>query len=82
VREPHEWQIGRIPGARLVPLGTVAESLGGFDRTRDTVVYCKGGARSARAARQLAEAGFDRVWNLTGGILRWSDEVDPSVPKY
>jgi adenylyltransferase/sulfurtransferase len=82
VRETHEWEIGRIPGARLVPLGTLADALESLDRSGEIVVYCKGGTRSAKAARQLHAAGFTRVWNLTGGILRWSDDVDGSVPKY
>ena len=82
VREPHEWAIGRIPGARLVPLGTLTEALPTLDSARDIVVHCKGGARSAAAVRQLQAAGFRRVWNLAGGITRWSDEVDPTVPKY
>jgi molybdopterin/thiamine biosynthesis adenylyltransferase/rhodanese-related sulfurtransferase len=82
VREPHEWAIARIPGARLVPLGTFTESLSSFDSARDIVVTCKMGGRSAKAVRQLQAAGFKKVWNLAGGILRWSDDVDPSVPKY
>lgn len=82
VREPQEWALGRIPGARLVPLGTLASALGSLDGAREVVVYCKGGVRSARAARQLQAAGFRRVANLTGGILRWSQEVDPSIPQY
>jgi rhodanese-related sulfurtransferase len=82
VREPHEWEVTRIDGARLVPLGTVSELLHTFDRTRDIVVHCKGGVRSAKAVRQLLDAGYTRVWNLSGGILRWSDDVDPTVPKY
>jgi len=82
VREPHEWEIGHISGARLVPLATLPAALHTIDSSRDVVVYCKGGTRSARAARQLREAGFRRVWNLTGGITRWSDDVDPDVPKY
>ena len=82
VREPSEWAIGRLPGAKLVPLGTLPEAAAGFDPSRDVVVYCKGGVRSAKAVRQLQEKGFRRVANLTGGILRWSDEVDPTVPKY
>lgn len=82
VREPQEWALGRIPGARLVPLGTLASALGSLDGAREVVVYCKGGVRSAKAARQLQEAGFRRVANLTGGILRWSQEVDPSIPQY
>lgn len=82
VREPHEWEIARIPGARLIPLGTLAESLATIDRTREIVVHCKGGSRSAKAVRQLIDAGFPNVTNLAGGITRWSDEVDPEVAKY
>jgi adenylyltransferase/sulfurtransferase len=82
VREPHEWDIARIEGARLAPLSRFAESLRTFDSARDVVLYCKSGGRSAKAVRQLQEAGFRRVWNLQGGILRWSEEIDPSVPRY
>jgi adenylyltransferase/sulfurtransferase len=82
VREPHEWEIARIPGARLVPLGTLSEALPSFDSAREIVVHCKGGTRSAKAVRQLQAAGFKRVSNLAGGITRWSDEVDSRVPKY
>jgi len=82
VREPHEWEIARIPGARLEPLGALAGALHSLDSARDIVVYCKGGTRSAAAVRQLQAAGFRRVWNLAGGITRWSNDVDPSVPKY
>jgi adenylyltransferase/sulfurtransferase len=82
VREPHEWDICRIEGARLAPLSSFAESLRTLDSARDVVLYCKSGVRSARALKQLQAAGFKRVWNLAGGILRWSDDVDPSVPKY
>jgi len=82
VREPHEWAIAKIPGARLVPLSAFTDSLHQFDSARDIVVHCKMGGRSAKAVRQLQAAGFKKVWNLAGGILRWSDEVDPKVPKY
>ncbi|HEY9427680.1 MAG TPA: molybdopterin-synthase adenylyltransferase MoeB [Gemmatimonadaceae bacterium] len=82
VREPHEWEIARIPGARLIPLGTLAEALPTLDRTREIVVHCKGGGRSARAVRQLLDAGFVSVTNLAGGITRWSEDVDPGVAKY
>jgi sulfur-carrier protein adenylyltransferase/sulfurtransferase len=81
VREPYEWEIGRIPGARLIPLGTLQAATGSLDASRDIVVYCKSGQRSGRAAEYLRGAGF-RVANLVGGILRWSDEVDPGVAKY
>lgn len=82
VREPMEWEICRIEGARLVPLPSFAEALSSMDSSRDIVVYCWVGARSAQAVRQLQAAGFRRVWNLVGGIDRWSEEVDPSVPRY
>jgi adenylyltransferase/sulfurtransferase len=82
VREPYEWEIGKIPSARLIPLGTLQRQLDSLDRGRQVVVYCRSGVRSAHAAAQLRHAGFPRVLNLTGGILRWSDEVDPSIPKY
>ena len=82
VREPQEWAIAQIPGARLIPLGTLPGVVGSLNSNREVVVYCKGGVRSARAAAQLRAAGFRRVSNLTGGILRWSKDVDPSVPTY
>jgi adenylyltransferase/sulfurtransferase len=82
VREPREWEIARIEGARLVPLATLPDEMTRMERGADIVVYCKTGARSANAARQLRAAGFTRVRNLTGGIRRWSEEVDPSVPRY
>ena len=81
VREPYEWEIGRLPGARLIPLGDLAGAMSALDSRRDIVVYCRSGVRSADATRRLRAAGF-RATNLAGGILRWSDEVDPSVPKY
>ena len=82
VREPWEWEVARIPGARLVPLGELAAALPTLDPAREIVVHCKGGTRSARAVEALREAGFARARNLAGGILRWSDEVDGTVPKY
>ncbi len=82
VREPNEWEIGRIDGARLAPLDTILEALSTVDVEKDVIVYCKMGSRSARAVRQLKAAGFTRVWNLAGGIDRWSCEVDPTVPRY
>lgn len=82
VREPHEWEIARIPGARLVPLAGFGDEIPALPRDRDIVVHCKAGGRSAKAVRRLLDAGFTRVWNLAGGITRWSDDVDPAVPKY
>ena len=82
VREPHEWEIARIPGARLIPLGSFPAAIPSLDRNRDIVVQCRSGVRSGKAVRMLQDAGFTRVQNLVGGILRWSDDVDPSVTKY
>src|SRR5580693_3425809 len=82
VREVQEYEIARIDGARLIPLGQVADALPSLDHTREVVVMCKSGIRSARVVRLLQNAGFNRVWNLAGGITRWSDDVDPSVAKY
>jgi adenylyltransferase/sulfurtransferase len=82
VREVHEWEIGRIEGARLAPLSRFADALKTFDSAQDVVLYCRSGVRSAKAVKVLQEAGFRRVWNLDGGILAWSEEIDPTVPRY
>jgi adenylyltransferase/sulfurtransferase len=82
VREPHEYQICRIPGAKLIPLGELPKRLGELDPASEIVVHCRSGVRSARAAEFLKKSGFQNVSNLTGGILAWSDKVDPRVPKY
>jgi len=82
VREPHEWEICRIDGARLVPMRTVPEHTSTLPRDRDIVVHCRSGARSARVAEWLHAQGFERVYNLAGGILAWIDTVDPSQRKY
>jgi rhodanese-related sulfurtransferase len=82
VREPHEYQICNIPAAKLIPLGQVPQRLGELDPTSDIVVHCKSGMRSAKACGILRQAGFQHVRNMKGGILAWSDQIDPSVPKY
>jgi len=82
VREPYEWQIGHIPGARLVPLATIPEEIERLDKKRTIILYCKVGARSLYAARQLAQAGASDVRNLSGGIIRWIDDVDPGMTRY
>jgi adenylyltransferase/sulfurtransferase len=83
VREPHEYEIAKIPGTRLIPLGQVTNRIGEIDPSRETIVHCKGGARSAKAIEALKQAGFPgKLVNLKGGITAWSDEVDPRVPKY
>ncbi|MGH9479674.1 MAG: molybdopterin-synthase adenylyltransferase MoeB, partial [Terriglobales bacterium] len=82
VREPHEWDICHIPGAVLIPLGEVGKRLAELDQSCAIVCQCRSGVRSMKAAHLLREAGFRHVRNLKGGILAWSDEVDPTVPKY
>jgi sulfur-carrier protein adenylyltransferase/sulfurtransferase len=82
VREPHEWEIGRIEGARLVPLHRLNAAIPEIDRATPVAVYCKGGTRSALAVRDLKDAGFQQVWSVSGGILRWSREVDSGIPEY
>jgi molybdopterin/thiamine biosynthesis adenylyltransferase/rhodanese-related sulfurtransferase/molybdopterin converting factor small subunit len=82
VREPHEYEINRIPGSTLIPLGELPERFTELDANREIVAQCKSGMRSARAAAFLREHGFKNVKNLKGGILAWVDQVDPSQPKY
>ena len=82
VREPHEYQICKIPAARLIPLGELPNRVNELDSVDDIVVHCKSGVRSAKAADFLKQAGFKKVLNMKGGILAWSDRVDPTVPKY
>ncbi len=82
VREPREWDLTHLDGSRLIPLGSLPESIGTLDREREIVVLCRSGKRSATAVLQLQAAGFRKVKNLAGGLLRWSDDVDPRVPKY
>jgi len=82
VREPHEYKICNIPGAKLIPLGEFPQHVGEFDPAADIVIHCRSGMRSAKACAVLRQAGFQHVRNVVGGILAWSDKVDPSVPKY
>src|SRR5215472_2031952 len=82
VREPHEYRIASIPGAKLIPLGEVPKHLDEFDKNADIVIHCKSGMRSAKACGIFRQAGFEHVRNMKGGILAWSDQVDPAVPKY
>jgi len=81
VREPYEFQIAQI-GGKLIPQNDVPNRLAEIDREREVVVHCRSGARSQRIAEFLQQAGYPRVVNLAGGILAWSDEIDPKVQKY
>ena len=82
VREPHEYEICRIKGSTLIPLGEVPARMHELNSADEIVVHCRSGARSAQAVDFLMRAGFRKIRNLQGGILAWSDEVDASVPKY
>jgi len=81
VREPHEYQICNL-GGHLIPLGDLSRRVNELDSSQEIVAHCRSGKRSAEAVEFLRKAGFRKVLNLKGGILAWSDEVDPSVPKY
>jgi rhodanese-related sulfurtransferase len=83
VREPAEVAIGVIPNSIHIPLAQVITRMSEIDPNRETVVHCKMGGRSARAIEALKRSGFSgNLTNLKGGIIAWSNEVDPSVPKY
>ncbi|HXI14327.1 MAG TPA: molybdopterin-synthase adenylyltransferase MoeB [Thermoanaerobaculia bacterium] len=79
VREPDEWNLGHIEGARHIPLGQLIAQHNTLDRNQEIILYCRSGARSGRALQMLQQAGFTKLKNMVGGILRWSSEVDPSV---
>jgi adenylyltransferase/sulfurtransferase len=82
VREPHEWEIARIPGAELIPLGALAAHMNELDSAEEIVLQCKTGGRSMRALELLRGAGFRKLKNLKGGITAWAREIDPNVPQY
>lgn len=82
VREPHEWEICRIEGATLIPLGEITQRMNELNTADEIVLYCKMGGRSMKALKQLESAGFAKLRNLKGGITAWAREVDPSMPTY
>jgi molybdopterin/thiamine biosynthesis adenylyltransferase/rhodanese-related sulfurtransferase len=82
VREAFEYEIARIDGAQLIPLGEIADRVSELQRERPIVIHCHTGRRSAEAVRLLQQRGFANVYNLEGGIDAWSDQIDPNVPKY
>ena len=82
VREAWELEVARLPDAIHIPMGEVAQRMDELDRERPLAVMCHGGVRSLRVATFLQEAGFPAIANLTGGIDRWSQDVDPTVPRY
>jgi molybdopterin/thiamine biosynthesis adenylyltransferase/rhodanese-related sulfurtransferase len=84
VREPHEYEVANLEaqGAKLIPLGELPNRLSELNQNDEVAVYCKTGGRSAKAVKILQDAGFGNVYNVEGGITAWSEEIDPSVPKY
>jgi adenylyltransferase/sulfurtransferase len=84
VREKWEWDLANLEsfGARLMPMSTVPQHVDELDPAEEIVVYCRSGARSMRVLQYLYARGFERVKNLQGGLLAWSNEVDPTFPQY
>jgi rhodanese-related sulfurtransferase len=82
VREPRENEICSIPGSILIPLGSLPEHLGEVPKTRVIVLHCHHGGRSSRATAYLRAQGYDKAFNLTGGIHAWSERIDPNVKTY
>ena len=82
VREKYEYDIAHVPGAKLIPSGELPSHMSELDSAQEIVLLCKNGQRSAQVLRLLREAGFSRLSNVAGGIDAWSDEIDPTVPKY
>jgi len=82
VREPREWAISDLADSVKIPLGTLPQSLEKLAKEDDIVVYCRSGARSGNAVQFLMQNGFERVRNLAGGINKWAERIDASLPRY
>lgn len=83
VRQPDEYAFAKIDGAKLIPLGEIIARMDEIDPSRETVIHCKMGGRSARAIEALQQRGFTgSLSNLAGGITAWSNDIDPSILKY
>ncbi len=83
VRQPDEYAFAKIEGAKLIPLGEIMKRMSEIDETKETIIHCKMGGRSAKAIEAMQKTGFKGdLKNLKGGITAWSNEVDSSVPKY
>jgi rhodanese-related sulfurtransferase len=82
VREAWELAIARLDEAVHIPMGEIPARIGEIEPGQEIVVLCRSGGRSAQVARYLEQQGYPRVWNLAGGILAWSEQLDPSLPPY
>ena len=82
VREDNEVAIGRIPNSKHIPLAQVLTRMDEIDPSRETVVHCKMGGRSAKAIEFLKSQGYTKLVNVTGGIMAWAEKVDPGMPRY
>jgi adenylyltransferase/sulfurtransferase len=82
VRNPNEVEICRLEGSVLIPLSELPNRFGELDKNREIVVHCRSGGRSLNATHFLRQNGYENVSNLKGGILAWSDHIDPTVTKY
>ena len=82
VREPKEFAICRIAGAKLIPLGSIPSNFGEIEASDDVVLYCHHGLRSLDAAMWLRQKGVDNARSMSGGIERWSAEIDAKVSRY
>ena len=82
VREPHEWPISDLPESVKIPLGQLQQRYSELAQDADLVVYCRTGGRSAQAVQFLQQRGYGKAANLTGGINRWAEAIDPSMRKY
>ncbi len=83
VRQPNEYEFARIEGAKLIPLAEIIDRKDEIDQSKEVYIHCKSGGRSARAIQALAASGVTAdMYNVVGGITAWSNEIDPTVPKY
>ena len=82
VREPHEYEVCRLPGSKLIPLGELPTKINELNPVDTIIVHCRAGVRSAQAVQVLQKEGFKNVASLAGGINAWAERVDPSMPIY
>jgi sulfur-carrier protein adenylyltransferase/sulfurtransferase len=82
VRESHEWPISDLPESVKIPLGQLQQRYSELAQDADLVVYCRVGGRSAQAVQFLLQRGYGKVTNLTGGINRWAEAIDPTMRRY